>query len=147
MRIKFRSARYDKGAMVHLSERAATKVRELMAAENDPSLGALRVAVEGGGCSGFQYALGFDTAPASDDESWELHGVRVIVDRHSLPYLEGATLDYIDGISGVGFQIDNPNVTAACGCGNSFHANEAEEPVAEIPDADGDCDSDCGCTH
>ena len=119
--------------MITLSERAASKVLELIADEQDAE--TLRVAVQGGGCSGFQYALGFDTAPAVDDESWELHGVRVIVDRHSLPYLEGATLDYIDGISGVGFQIDNPNVSSACGCGNSFYANEAEEPVADAPDS------------
>ena len=103
--------------MIMITERAAEKVKELLAAEGDPSLSALRVAVEGGGCSGFQYALGFDSAPEDYDEAWEHHGVRVIVDRFSLPYLEGASVDYIDGLTGAGFQIENPNVVAACGCG------------------------------
>src|SRR4051795_2210308 len=101
--------------MVTLSERAASKVKELLASENDPSLNALRVAVEGGGCSGFQYALGFDSAPEANDAAWEHHGVRVIVDRFSLPYLEGASVDYIDGRPGAGFQIENPNVVAGAG--------------------------------
>ena len=105
--------------MVTLSERAAAKVKELLAAENDPSMTALRVAVEGGGCSGFQYALGFDSAPDDNDEAWEVHGVRIIVDRYSLPYLSGADVDYIDGLMGAGFQINNPNVVAACGCGTA----------------------------
>ena len=78
--------------MIMITERAAEKVKELMAAEGDPSLSALRVAVEGGGCSGFQYALGFDSAPEANDKAWEHHGVRVIVDRFSLPYLEGASV-------------------------------------------------------
>src|SRR4051794_39734153 len=116
--------------MVTLSERAAEKVKELLAAENDPSLSALRVAVEGGGCSGFQYALGFDGAPDENDESWEVHGVRVIVDRFSLPYLTGADVDYIDGLMGAGFQINNPNVVTACGCGSSFQAKDEVEGVA-----------------
>src|SRR5204863_4590945 len=124
----------------------AAKVKELMEAENDPNLRALRVAVEGGGCSGFQYALGFDSAPEENDETWEYHGVRVIVDRHSLPYLSGASVDYIDGLMGAGFQIDNPNVVAACGCGSSFQAKD-EAPAAEMPDAADDCDTGCGCSH
>ena len=85
-------------------------MRELLEAENDPSLTSLRVAVEGGGCSGFQYALGFDSGPDDDDETCEMHGVRVVVDRSSLPYLTGADVDYIDGLIGAGFQINNPNV-------------------------------------
>ena len=128
--------------MVTITERAASKVKELMEAENDPGLTALRVAVEGGGCSGFQYALGFDGAPEENDETWEYHGVRVIVDRHSLPYLSGASVDYIDGLMGAGFQIDNPNVVAACGCGSSFQAKDEIEP-ADVPDAD--CGPGCGC--
>ncbi|MGZ4482514.1 MAG: HesB/IscA family protein [Gaiellales bacterium] len=134
--------------MVTLSERAAEKVKELMAAENDPTLAALRVAVEGGGCSGFQYQLGFDAAPDQNDESWEIHGVRVIVDRFSLPYLDGAAVDVIDGLTGAGFQIDNPNVEASCGCGSSFQAKgETAAAAPDVPAAEGDCDSDCGCSH
>jgi iron-sulfur cluster assembly protein len=132
--------------MVTITERAAEKVKELLAAESDPSLSALRVAVEGGGCSGFQYALGFDSSPEDNDETWEYHGVKVIVDRFSLPYLEGSCVDYIDGLMGAGFQIENPNVVAACGCGSSFQAKD--EPVAEtVPEADSGCDTGCGCSH
>jgi iron-sulfur cluster assembly protein len=130
--------------MVTLSERAAAKVKELLAAENDPGMSALRVAVEGGGCSGFQYALGFDSAPDENDESWEVHGVRVIVDRFSLPYLSGADVDYIDGLMGAGFQINNPNVVAACGCGSSFQAKD--DVVADVPESDASCGTGCGCS-
>jgi iron-sulfur cluster assembly protein len=132
--------------MVTITERAAEKIKELMAAENDPALTGLRVAVEGGGCSGFQYALGFDSAPDENDEAWDSHGVRVIVDRFSLPYLTGSSVDYIDGLTGAGFQIENPNVEAACGCGSSFQAKD-EAPAAEMPAADDDCDTGCGCSH
>jgi iron-sulfur cluster assembly protein len=132
--------------MVTITERAAEKVKELLAAENDPSLTALRVAVEGGGCSGFQYALGFDSAPEDNDEAWEHHGVRVIVDRFSLPYLQGSQVDYIDGLMGAGFQIENPNVVAACGCGSSFQAKDEVEAGA-VPAAAGDCGTGCGCSH
>jgi len=128
--------------MVTLSERAAQKVRELLEAEGDPSLTSLRVAVEGGGCSGFQYALGFDCGPDGDDETYEMHGVRVVVDRASLPYLTGAGVDYIDGLTGAGFQINNPNVVSACGCGSSFQAKD-EVAAADVPDAD--CGPGCGC--
>jgi iron-sulfur cluster assembly protein len=132
--------------MVTITERAAEKVKELMEAENDPNLRALRVAVEGGGCSGFQYALGFDTAPEENDETWEYHGVRVIVDRHSLPYLTGASVDYIDGLMGAGFQIDNPNVVAACGCGSSFQAKDDLEVDEQAAAATG-IGPGCGCSH
>ncbi|MDX6522400.1 MAG: iron-sulfur cluster assembly protein [Gaiellales bacterium] len=132
--------------MVTITERAAEKVKQLLAAEGDPSLTALRVAVEGGGCSGFQYALGFDGAPDNNDEAWEYHGVRLIVDRFSLPYLQGSSVDYIDGLTGAGFQIENPNVVAACGCGSSFQAKD-EAPADELPEADGECTTGCGCSH
>jgi iron-sulfur cluster assembly accessory protein len=111
--------------MVTITERAAAKVRELLEAEGDPALTALRVAVEGGGCSGFQYALGFDAGPEEGDAVADLHGVRILVDPYSLQYLEGAGVDYVDGLTGAGFQITNPNVEAACGCGSSFQAKTA----------------------
>jgi len=132
--------------MVTITERAAEKVKQLLAAEGDPSLTALRVAVEGGGCSGFQYALGFDAAPDDNDEAWEYHGVRLIVDRFSLPYLQGSSVDYIDGLTGAGFQIENPNVVTACGCGSSFQAKD-EAPADDLPEAASDCDTGCGCSH
>ncbi|HYX84793.1 MAG TPA: iron-sulfur cluster insertion protein ErpA [Gaiellales bacterium] len=130
--------------MVTITERAAAKVKDLLAAEADPSLTALRVAIEGGGCSGFQYALGFDGDPDDGDSVADCHGVRILVDRFSLPYLEGADVDYVDGLMGAGFQIRNPNVEAACGCGSSFQAKAEAAP--DLPQAD-DCGDDCGCAH
>ena len=108
--------------MVTVTPRAAQKALELLAAENDPSLTGLRVAVEGGGCSGFQYALGFDTEPEPGDLVETCHGLRVIVDEHSLPLLEGACIEYEDGLMEAGFRIVNPNAESACGCGSSFQA-------------------------
>jgi iron-sulfur cluster assembly protein len=123
--------------MITLSERAAGKVLELIAEEQDAE--TLRVAVQGGGCSGFQYALGFDGAPQAGDEVAELHGVTVIVDRFSLPYLEGASVDYVDGLMGQGFTVDNPNAMASCGCGQSFQAE------GDAPAGAGGCGA--GCAH
>ncbi|MDX6580485.1 MAG: iron-sulfur cluster assembly protein [Gaiellales bacterium] len=124
--------------MISLSERAAEKVRELLADEADAE--TLRVAVQGGGCSGFQYALGFDGAPQSGDEIVLQHGVTVIVDRYSLPYLEGANVDYVDGLMGQGFTVENPNASASCGCGQSFQAEGGEVPA-------GAGGSGSGCSH
>jgi iron-sulfur cluster assembly accessory protein len=132
--------------MLTLTPRAAEKVKELIAREGDPALTSLRVAVEGGGCSGFQYALGFDGAPEADDVVADLHGVRVLVDRFSLPYLQGADVDYVDGLMGAGFQISNPNVVQSCGCGSSFQAREDAE-AKEPPPADDGCGEGCGCAH
>ena len=106
--------------MVTITPRAAAKALELMRAENDPGLSCLRVAVEGGGCSGFQYSLGFDGEPEPGDTVAELHGLRVVVDSDSLRLLDGAGVDYVDSLRGTGFQIDNPNVESSCGCGTSF---------------------------
>jgi iron-sulfur cluster assembly protein len=124
-RLNLSAPAYDDDGMVTITERAAAKVKELLEAEGDPSLTTLRVAVEGGGCSGFQYALGFDSEPEDGDAVAEVNGMRILVDRHSLPYLEGADVDYVDGLMGSGFQIANPNVEAACGCGSSFRAKNA----------------------
>ena len=115
--------------MLTITERAAAKVKELLEAEGDPTLTTLRVAVEGGGCSGFQYALGFDSDPEEGDAVAELHGVRILVARYSLPYLDGADVDYVDGLMGAGFQITNPNVEAACGCGSSFQAKNGGSSI------------------
>lgn len=110
--------------MVTVTPEAAQKALELLAAENDPTLTGLRVAVEGGGCSGFQYALGFDAEPEPGDQVAECHGLRVIVDEHSLAYLDGACIEYENGLMEAGFRITNPNVTSACGCGSSFQAKD-----------------------
>lgn len=105
--------------MIVLTDNAASKVAELIAAEGDESL-ALRVAVRPGGCSGFSYEMFFDSDVAPDDLTAETGGVRVVVDPSSAQMLTGATLDYKDGLQQTGFSIDNPNAQRTCGCGSSF---------------------------
>ena len=105
--------------MITLTETAAVKVRQLIDQEGDEKL-ALRVAVRPGGCSGFAYEMFFDTDIATEDLTSEVGGVKVVVDPSSAQLLEGATLDYKDGLQGAGFSIDNPNAQRTCGCGNSF---------------------------
>ena len=128
--------------MITITEKAAAKVQEFMSAEGD-DCAALRIAVQGGGCSGFQYALGFDTGPQEGDEIVAMHGVTVVVDPFSLPYLRGANVDFVDGLNGTGFSIDNPNVVAGCGCGSSFQAKDEldAEPVAAGAGGCGSCAS------
>lgn len=104
--------------MITLTDNAATKVQELIAAEGEPSL-ALRVAVRPGGCSGFSYEMYFDSETDEADVTHEFGAVRVVVDPSSAQLLEGATLDYKDGLS-AGFAITNPNAQRTCGCGQSF---------------------------
>ncbi len=106
--------------MITLTEPAQAKVRELIAAEGQPEL-ALRVSVRPGGCSGFSYEMDFDDQiDELADIVSDFDGVRVAVDRESLSFLEGATVDYADGLQGAGFKVNNPNVTRSCGCGQSF---------------------------
>lgn len=105
--------------MIALTDKAATKVSELIEAEGDESL-ALRVAVRPGGCSGFSYDMFFDTEVSDDDLTNDFNGVKVVVDPSSAMMLEGATLDYADGLTQAGFSINNPNAQRTCGCGSSF---------------------------
>jgi iron-sulfur cluster assembly protein/iron-sulfur cluster insertion protein len=105
--------------MITLTETAADKVRQLITAEDEEGL-ALRVAVRPGGCSGYSYEMFFDSDLAADDIAAEVGGVKVVVDPASAQLLNGATLDYTDGLQGAGFKIDNPNATRTCGCGESF---------------------------
>ncbi|MDH4075315.1 MAG: iron-sulfur cluster insertion protein ErpA [Acidimicrobiia bacterium] len=105
--------------MITVTDSAASKVKELLDQENDEAL-ALRVAVRPGGCSGFSYEMFFDSEFASDDQTTEFGGVRVVVDPTSAQLLKGATLDYKDGLQQAGFSIDNPNAQRTCGCGQSF---------------------------
>ncbi len=111
-------------ALVSLTPVAADKVRELMAEDPDGQTSVLRVAIQGGGCSGFQYGLGFDAGPVDDDETLEQHGVTIVIDPYSAPYLKGATIDFLSGLEESGFKIDNPNAQASCGCGHSFTVEE-----------------------
>lgn len=107
--------------MIHVTETAATKINELLAEENKPGAG-LRVFVQGGGCSGFQYGLMIDEGEgdASSDQVFEVNGVRLLVDPISIRYLRGAEVDFVDNVAGGGFTIRNPNAKSTCGCGSSF---------------------------
>src|SRR5918992_1014383 len=133
--------------MITVTESAAAKIRALMAEEPDGEVNVLRVAIQGGGCSGFQYALGFDRGPQDGDNQVEMHGVRVVVDPFSAPYLAGSEIDFVDALMGAGFAINNPNVQAACGCGSSFQAKEGvgEGEAEQAGHAAGGCGS--GCSH
>ena len=116
--------------MISFTDKGAEKVQEFLAGQGaEIQTSGLRVGVRGGGCSGFQYALAFDTQ-RDDDEVFEDHGLRILVDRPSLPYVRGAIVDYVDTLQGAGFKVDNPNVIAACGCGSSFRVADEEEVSA-----------------
>jgi iron-sulfur cluster assembly accessory protein len=104
---------------VILTDKAAEMVKAAMAKEKAVGFG-LRVGVVGGGCSGFQYQLAFEEAPAEGDAVFEQHGVTIFVDATSQPHLAGLTLDYVSGLHGAGFKFLNPNATRTCGCGSSF---------------------------
>jgi iron-sulfur cluster assembly protein len=117
-------------AALTLTARAADKVRALMAQEPAGEAEVLRVAIRGGGCGGFEYALGFDRGATGDDAEAEFHGVRVVVDPASAPYLEGATVDFVESLQESGFKIENPNASGSCGCGHSFQVAEGDEAPA-----------------
>ncbi len=126
--------------LLSVTEAAAAKIKQLMAEE--PDVGVLRVAIQGGGCSGFQYGLGFDSGATEGDLEVEQNGGTGVVDPLSAPYLQGAEVDYVDSIQAAGFAINNPNAVSSCGCGHSFQVAEGEE----APDsAAGACGS--GCSH
>ena len=115
---------------VTLTDVAAEKIRDLVAAGEGEQ--ALRIAVRGGGCSGFQYALALDAAK-EDDNVFEHNGVAVAVDTVSMQFVFGSEVDYVDGLQGAGFTVNNPNVVAACGCGSSFQVREdAAEQAATV---------------
>ena len=116
---------------VQLSDKAAGKIKELIGSNDDASEQALRVAVRGGGCSGFQYALALDQ-PKSDDHVFEHQGVSVVVDKVSMQFVFGSEVDYVDGLQGAGFVVTNPNVVAACGCGSSFQVREDAAEQAAV---------------
>jgi iron-sulfur cluster assembly protein len=116
--------------LITFTDMGAEKVKDFLASQSaDIQTAGLRVGVRGGGCSGFQYALAFDTQ-RDGDEVFEDRGLRILVDGPSLPYVRGAVVDYVEGLQGAGFKVDNPNVIAACGCGSSFRVAEEEEVSA-----------------
>jgi iron-sulfur cluster assembly protein len=143
MEIAERPSETPTEALLSLTPVAAAKVIELMSEEPDTGSLVLRVAIQGGGCSGFQYGLGFDSGPADGDLELHLEGVHVVVDPYSAPYLRGATVDFMNGLQESGFKIDNPNAVSSCGCGHSFQVAEGEE----LPEGThtGGCGS--GCSH
>ena len=105
--------------MVSLTPVAVDKVKEILT-QQDPKPAGLRVAVVGGGCSGFQYHMAFENAPNGVDQTFEFDGLKVFVDQMSLMYLTGIQIDYVETIEGAGFKFNNPNVKSTCGCGSSF---------------------------
>ena len=125
--------------LISLTEPAAAKIKGLMGEEPAGEAEVLRIAVQGGGCSGFQYALGFDRGAQDGDHELSSHGISVVVDPFSAPYLAGTEIDWVEGLQ-AGFAINNPNVSGSCGCGHSFQVEEGADPG----DAPG-CGS--GCSH
>lgn len=106
--------------MINITEKAKARILELREEEGHSIIHNVRVAVKGGGCSGLMYDLLFDDQLTDSDEIFEDRGVKVIVDKKSMLYLLGTTLDFSDGLNGKGFQFINPNATRTCGCGESF---------------------------
>jgi iron-sulfur cluster assembly protein len=117
--------------MLTISDKGAEKVREFLASQQqaDVSMAGLRVGVRGGGCSGFQYQLAFDEQ-REQDAVFESHGLKLLVDRESLPLVSGSEIDYEESLQGAGFKVSNPNVVAACGCGSSFRVADEEQVSA-----------------
>ena len=127
--------------LLTVTEAAAGKIKQLMAEEAEISV--LRVAIAGGGCSGFQYQLGFDSGATEGDVAFTMHGVDVVVDPFSAPYLQGASIDSLEGLQESGFKIENPNAVSSCGCGHSFQVDD--EAVEAGEQHVGGCGS--GCSH
>jgi iron-sulfur cluster assembly accessory protein len=103
---------------ITVTERAARKIGEIL--RREPPGTMLRVSVEGGGCSGFQYKFDMDRAPAADDLVIERDGATVLIDQVSVGYLAGSEIDFVDDLIGASFRVNNPQATASCGCGTSF---------------------------
>jgi iron-sulfur cluster assembly protein len=113
--------------MITITDKGAQKVHEFLSSQGaDVTAAGLRVGVKGGGCSGFQYNLAFDEK-RDGDEVFEASGLKVYVDQSSLPYVKGSVIDYVESLTAAGFQVNNPNVVAACGCGSSFRVADEQE--------------------
>ena len=107
--------------MIQLTERAVGKVKEILDTQ-EPKPSGLRIAVVGGGCSGFSYSMAFENSPNILDKTYSFDGLRVFIDQASMLYLDGASVDYVETLEGAGFKFENPNVKSTCGCGSSFSA-------------------------
>lgn len=128
---------------VTLSPTAASKLAEVMA-QKGLADASLRVFVSGGGCSGLQYGMAFETQVEADDYAFESEGMSVVIDPVSIAYLQGATVDFVDSLMGGGFKIENPNAVASCGCGSSFRPAGESSSAAKGHEGAG-CGSGCGC--
>src|ERR1700712_2654815 len=117
-------------AAIKITDVAAGKLKELFASPQEADQ-ALRVAVRGGGCSGFQYALALDKRK-EDDKVFEHNGVSVLVDKVSMQFVFGSEVDYVEGLQGAGFAVNNPNVVAACGCGSSFQVKDDADAAPAV---------------
>ena len=106
--------------MISLTPVAVAKVKAILSERKEAA--GLRIAVIGGGCSGFQYQMTLDRESNADDKVFDMEGLKVFIDAKSLPYLNGAKVDYVDGSNGAGFKFDNPNANTSCGCGETFEA-------------------------
>jgi len=104
---------------VQITERAIGKVKEIMASQQ-PAPAGLRIAVVGGGCSGFSYSMAFENQPNMLDKTYNYDGLQLFIDQASLLYLDGAEVDYVETLEGSGFKFNNPQVKSTCGCGSSF---------------------------
>ncbi len=107
--------------MIILTPTAINKVKEILDMQ-DPKPAGLRIAVVGGGCSGFTYSMAFENNPGMLDKTYDFDGLKVFIDQASMLYLDGARVDYVETLEGSGFKFDNPNVKSTCGCGSSFQA-------------------------
>jgi iron-sulfur cluster assembly accessory protein len=127
--LKMHSEIEEVSSLVTLTSTAAEKVSTLLAAKDNDQL-ALRIFVRSGGCSGLSYGMALDEAKDTD-KTFEVDGVKILVDEFSSQYLDGAKVDYVDSMMGAGFKIENPNATSSCGCGSSFKtADNAGQPGA-----------------
>jgi iron-sulfur cluster assembly protein len=106
--------------MIHITDKAKEKLSQIRKEEGHSDRSNVRVAVQGGGCSGLMYQLDFDSEIKDSDKVFEDKGVKILVDKKSILYLIGTTLDFSDGLNGKGFQFINPNASRTCGCGESF---------------------------
>jgi iron-sulfur cluster assembly protein len=107
--------------MIQLTETAVNKVKEIMDSQESKPAG-LRIAVVGGGCSGFNYSMAFENEPGMLDKTYDFDGLKVFIDQASMLYLDGAEVDFVETLEGSGFKFNNPNVRTTCGCGSSFSA-------------------------
>ncbi len=107
--------------MIQMTQKAVEKVREILDTQ-EPKPAGLRISVVGGGCSGFNYSMAFETSPGLLDKTYTFDGLSVYVDQASMLYLDGAEVDYVETMEGAGFKFNNPNVKTTCGCGSSFSA-------------------------